>query len=75
MMRRSDNQVISYLMLRQLLGWLGMFLPVSMFVFSQLNGWTPIRTSISSYYFTNAREIFEGIMFAMAFFLNHVQRL
>ena len=67
--KTDNNQIISYLTQRKLLGILGMSLPVALFLLSQLDGYTPIRNTISSYYFINTREIFTGILAAMAIFL------
>lgn len=65
----ENNQIVSYLTQRRLLGFLGLLLPFSLFLFSQLDGCTPIRNTVSSYYFTNTREVFTGILAAMSIFL------
>lgn len=66
----DQNLVVSYLMLRRLIGVLGMALPVVVMVW----GWTicgcvRILPSISDYYSLRTRDAFVGILFAIACFL------
>lgn len=67
--KRNRSIIISYLSLRRLIGILGILLPfVCMFggfLFSDL----PIRSSISSYYHTNMRDFFVGLLVGVALFL------
>jgi len=66
---RNRSLIISYLSLRRLIGILGMLLPfICVFgglVFSDL----PIRSSISSYYHTNMRDFFVGLLVGVSLFL------
>lgn len=67
-----DNipQVISYLTLRKGVGILGISLPIILVIGSIVCGdCQEIQSSISSYYYTNMRNIFVGIICAVAFFL------
>ncbi len=69
----SDNQhdepvILSYKDLRRAVGWLGILLPFVLIAGSILGKYN-IQPSISHYYYTNMREIFEGILFAVALFL------
>ena len=64
------QQVISYLTLRRLLGILGVLFPVILllgcYVFGKCG---EIQPSISEYYYTNMRDVFVGILFAIGLFL------
>lgn len=66
---RNSSIIISYFSLRQLIGWLGGLLPlicvVGGLVFSRL----PVQPSISSYYHTNMRDFFVGLMICVSIFL------
>jgi len=66
---KNKSIIISYLSLRRLIGILGMLLPfICVFgglVFSDL----PIRSSISSYYHTNMRDFFVGLLVGVSLFL------
>ena len=69
--RQSDNDlIISYKLLRKLIGTIGVFLPiilgVGMLFFDKENF---IQDSISDYYGTELRDIFVGFLFALGFFL------
>jgi len=68
--RSPDPQVISYQTLRRSIGWLGLSLPLVMvlgsFLFSTCK---TVQPSISHYYYTNMREVFVGILCAVALFL------
>jgi hypothetical protein len=60
--------VISYLTLRKLLGGLGIMLPVVLFAGSLCMG-QAVEGSISAYYYTAMRDLFVGLLCAMALFL------
>jgi L-asparagine transporter-like permease len=68
--RNKLSLVISYLTLRRIIGILGIALPFIMvsgtFLFG---GYNEIQGSISSYYYTNMRDVFVGIICAIALFL------
>jgi len=59
---------------RQLIGWLGFFLPLLLYIVSGLRptagleNWS-LLSSVSAYYFTGAVGIFVGVLFAMSLFL------
>lgn len=64
----QNELVINYLILRRVLGWLGIALPIILLVFSlALNG--QLETSISNYYHTVFRDIFVAILCSMSLFL------
>jgi hypothetical protein len=67
----SENpQVISYLTLRKAVGILGISFPVILVLGSVVFGdCKEIQGSISSYYHTSMRNVFIGVMCALAFFL------
>lgn len=63
-------QLISYLTLRKLIGILGLTFPFILLAGTMIFGHCKeIQNSISHYYYTNMRNIFEGIIFAVALFL------
>ncbi len=65
-----DPRVISYNTLRNAVGILGISFPVVMAAGSILSGeCREIQSSISAYYYTGMRNLFTGIIFAIAFFL------
>jgi small-conductance mechanosensitive channel len=67
--KRNRSIIISYLTLRKLIGILGILLPficvLGGFLFSDF----PIRSSISSYYHTNMRDFFVGLLVGVSLFL------
>lgn len=67
--KKNKNIIISYISLRRLIGILGMLLPficvLGGFLFSDL----PVRSSISSYYHTNMRDFFVGLLVGVSLFL------
>ncbi|MBU0934514.1 MAG: DUF998 domain-containing protein [Spirochaetes bacterium] len=68
--KSEDPAVVSYRTMRRMIGYLGMALPVILFVWSVLITQSHfLLDSISSYYSTNMRDIFVGILCAVAFFL------
>lgn len=67
---QPNSLVVSYLMLRRLVGGLGVLLPVLMVVGARWFGPDlEIRSSISSYYDSVMRDFFVGILFAIGVFL------
>lgn len=66
---KTPVQLISYRTLRQMLGILGIAMPILVWAGSQLAGPTELKGSISAYWFTNSRDIFVGILVAYAVFL------
>ncbi len=67
---RKERQVISYLILRTLIGAIGILLPVFLvtgcFIYG---GCSEIQNSISAYYHTGVRDVFVGVLFVLGFFL------
>lgn len=69
--RQTDNDlIISYKLLRKLIGSIGLFLPIILGVvmcfFDKENA---IQDSISDYYGTELRDVFVGFLFVLGFFL------
>jgi len=69
--KNSKNYVISYLKLRQALGWLGLTLPVILVIgLVVLSGPdAAIQPSISDYVHTDMGGVFVGVLFAVGAFL------
>lgn len=68
---KNNQQIISYFRLRQLIGILGIALPLLMVVFKYIssNSWQ-IEFSISDYYNDgSAGYVFVGVLFVLGFFL------
>ncbi len=63
------TMVISYLSLRKAVGILGVAFPIIMAVGYWIAGGEGIRASISSYYHTGMRDMFVGVLCAVALFL------
>ena len=61
--------VISYLLLRRMIGYIGFVLPVVLSVGAFLLRGTPLQSSISAYYYTTMRDVFVGMMCATGVFL------
>ncbi len=66
--QRDTPAVISYKALRRAIGWLGILLPFVLMLGSFIEN-CEVQPSISHYYYTNMREIFEGTLFAVSLFL------
>lgn len=72
MSQTSDSQqslLISYLLLRKLIGALGIALPFVVAIGALIISQTTILPSISDYYHTVMRDLFVGILFAIAIFM------
>ena len=66
----KQSLVISYLTLRKMIGLLGFSLPVILLSGSVIfGGYKEVQGSISSYYYTNMRDVFVGIICSVALFL------
>ncbi len=65
---KSNCLTISYLTMRRILGILGIILPFILFIGGLIAG-KAIQESISSYYYTNLRDVFIGITCGLALFL------
>jgi hypothetical protein len=68
--KRTENQlVINYLYLRKTVGWIGTLLPVVLISGNALFFTTTLPDSMSSYYYTNMRNVFVGSLCALGVFL------
>jgi uncharacterized BrkB/YihY/UPF0761 family membrane protein len=72
--RPTDPQLVryvrSYLIMRVVVGALGVALPVLLVFGDERLGGTPVpRDSLSAYYYSGARELFVGVLAAIAVFL------
>jgi hypothetical protein len=65
----SNTQIISYLTLRKLIGILGILLSIICILGGYLFSGNVIQPSISSYYHTNMRDFFVGILACVSLFL------
>ncbi|MES2797237.1 MAG: hypothetical protein V4683_14795 [Bacteroidota bacterium] len=66
----NEPLVISYLQIRKAVGFLGIFLPIILMLYSYLIGpCNEIQISLSQYYYTSAGNLFTGIICAISFFL------
>ena len=66
---RNRSVIISYISLRRLIGILGMLLPFICVLGGILFANISVRTSISSYYHTNMRDCFVGLLVGVSLFL------
>jgi len=66
---KNTSPVISYLILRRLIGILGMLLPFICIFGGLLFEGLSIQRSISYYYHTNMRDFFVGLLFCVSMFL------
>jgi len=70
----TRDDVKTYRRIRNMIGFLGMGLPLVLFVISCIHFFeTPPQPSISDYYYTNCREIFTGVLCAVGLFLIRYQ--
>ena len=65
----GSSLVVSYLLLRKAVGYLGIALPFVLAFGGMLLYGTGLQRSISSYYHTGMRDVFVGILCAIAVFL------
>lgn len=65
----KNQLVISYLALRQAVGWIGTLLPVVLLAGNAISAATPRPDSISGYYYTDMRNVFVGVLCALGVFL------
>ncbi|HCT31174.1 MAG TPA: hypothetical protein DIW31_10700 [Bacteroidales bacterium] len=65
----NKDVVISYKLLRRLIGFLGILLPLICISFGWFFGDYSIQQSISIYYYTNVRDFLVGVLFVMSLFL------
>ena len=66
---KENTLVISYLLLRKVIGILGFTLPFILSIGAYLISRTGIQSSLSSYYYTDMRNVFVGVLCVIGFFL------
>jgi hypothetical protein len=67
---KARDDIKTFRKIRNMIGILGMGLPILLFIMSNINFFeTPPQPSISHYYYTNCREIFTGVLCAVGVFL------
>lgn len=70
----AKNEKETYRRIRKAIGWLGIGLPLMLVVLSLVPFFkTGVQDSISSYYYTNFRELFTGVLCAVSLFLIRYQ--
>ena len=65
----GNQLIVSYMVLRQAVGWVGTLLPVVLVVGNAISSTTPRPDSMSGYYYTDMRNIFVGALCALGVFL------
>jgi hypothetical protein len=65
----DEPRLLSYLAHRQLIGWLGLALPVSVMAVGEWLSDSGAQSSLSGYYYTGAQGVFVGMMCAIGAFL------
>ena len=66
---RRQSLIVSYLTMRRLIGVIGIALPIIMVLGGFIQNGFVILDSISNYYYTNMRDFFVGMIFAISLFL------
>jgi hypothetical protein len=64
-----NQLIVSYMFLRQTVGWIGTLLPVVLLVGAAISSTAPRPDSMSGYYYTDMRNIFVGALCALGVFL------
>ncbi len=68
--KNEKDAILTYRRMRKAIGWLGISLPVSLFLLSLIPFFkTAVQNSISYYYYTNLREVLTGTLCAVSLFL------
>ena len=67
--KEYDNMDFSFIRLRQLIGVLGLLLPLILIIGNSIIPEISIQRSISHYYHTNMRDFFVGLLFLIGLFL------
>lgn len=68
-MADDRNFVVSYLTIRKAIGFLGVLLPLVIIAGTSFQGGPFIPFTVSNTYFTNMREVFTGVLCAVALFM------
>jgi hypothetical protein len=66
---RQNQLVVNYLYLRKAVGWIGALLPIVLIAGNAIFFTTVLPDSMSSYYYTNMRNVFVGALCALGVFL------
>ncbi len=64
-----NQLIVSYLFLRQTVGWIGTLLPIVLLVGSAISSTAPRPDSMSGYYYTDMRNVLVGALCALGVFL------
>lgn len=67
--RDRNELIVSYLFLRQAVGWIGTLLPIVLLVGNAASSTVPRPDSVSGYYYTDMRNVFVGALCALGVFL------
>ncbi|MGH3153384.1 MAG: hypothetical protein ACRDOB_22000 [Streptosporangiaceae bacterium] len=68
--RRDGNElIVSYLFLRQAVGWIGALLPIVLLAGNAISSAMPRPDSVSGYYYTDMRNTLVGALCALGVFL------
>jgi hypothetical protein len=67
---RNESPIISYYTLRGLIGVLGIAFPLTVVIGGFIQNQYVVADSISSYYYTNMRDYFVGLLCGFGFFLS-----
>jgi hypothetical protein len=68
--RRDRNElIVSYLFLRQAVGWIGALLPIVLLAGNAISSTMPRPDSVSGYYYTDMRNTLVGALCALGVFL------
>ena len=63
----NENEVTSFRRIRKAIGVLALSFPILLWLLSQISFFeTEVQASISHYYYTNFRDLFTGILCAIA---------
>jgi hypothetical protein len=65
----GNQLIVSYMILRQAVGWIGTLLPVVLIVGNAISSTASRPDSMSGYYYTDMRNIFVGALCALGVFL------
>ena len=66
---RGNQLIVSYMFLRQTVGWIGTLLPAVLIVGVAVSSTASLPGSMSGYYYTDMRNIFVGALCALGVFL------
>ena len=67
--RDRNELIVSYLFLRQAMGWIGALLPIVLLAGNAISSATPRPDSVSGYYYTDMRNTLVGALCALGVFL------